>query len=281
MLFVGFASGASTQQLKVMTCNIRVSAIEADREIGQEWARRRQLIRKIILGAKPDIVCMQEVIPESYADMSKDLGAYASFGFSGADMDKFAAGYHGIAKNPIFYLKSRYELVAAGTYWLSDRPLIAGSMSWGTARARNCSWVRLRENKSGREFRVVNVHLDHISDKARDAQIGLVVEECAQYDSLLVQIMCGDFNCDYTKTPIRHILDNGWTDSYNVVHGNFGAHSFHGFKGDEYKKSKSGRIDYIFERGPVTPTSSTIIKEHDGILFPSDHYFVLSTFLFN
>lgn len=271
---------ATAQQFKVMSCNIRVTAIESDKAIGHGWQQRSPLLTKIILNAKPDIVCMQEVIPESYADMSKNLKAYHAFGFAGSDMDKFSEGYHGIAKNPIFFLKSRYELVAAGTYWLSDQPLIAGSMSWETSRARNCSWVRLRDKKSGKEFRVVNVHIDHISDRARASQIDLVIDECAQYEDSFAQIMCGDFNCDYTQSPIRHILDNGWTDSYNVVHSNFGERTFHDFKGDEYSKGEGGRIDYIFERGAVTPISSTIVKDHEGELFPSDHYFVLSTFSF-
>ncbi|MCH5686766.1 hypothetical protein LWM68_22405 [Niabella sp. W65] len=52
--------------------------------------------------------------------------------------------------------------------------MIAGSKSWETARARHANWVRLKERKTGKELRIVNLHLDHISDEAKLQQARMV-----------------------------------------------------------------------------------------------------------
>ena len=49
-------------------------------------------------------------------------------------------------------------------------------MAWGTARARHCNWVRLRDKSTGVEFRVMDIHLDHISEAARQAQMKMAVD---------------------------------------------------------------------------------------------------------
>src|SRR5690606_23215938 len=105
-----------------------------------------------------------------------------SFGFEGPEMDAFTEGYHGIAKNPIFFSKKRYELLSAGGFWLSETPLVAGSKSWNTARARHVNWVRLRDKKTGADFRVLNLHLDHKSQLAKEEQTKLVLKEAKQYE---------------------------------------------------------------------------------------------------
>ena len=94
-----------------------------------------------------DIICMQEVVYDSDAFMEENLKEYFAFGFPGPEMDPYTEGYHNIAKNVIFFRKSRYEFVSSGSYWLSETPLIAGSCSWNTNRARHCNWVRIRDRK--------------------------------------------------------------------------------------------------------------------------------------
>lgn len=278
LLPLGATAAPKARPHRVMSCNVRVSSLAEDDAIGQGWQTRREVCLEVILGQKPDIVCMQEVIPQSYAWFVQKMKGYASYGFAGPDMDKYPEGYHGIAKNVIFYSASRYELVAAGCYWLSETPLIAGSTSWGSARPRQCNWVRLRDKRTGREFRVVDLHLDHKANAAKEAQIGLVLDECAQYADDFPQLLAGDFNADRTERPVQSVGERGWTELYEAVHGPAEAGiTFHAFKGDA-RRSKRGRIDFFFGRN-VTPQGAWLVKENRNGLWPSDHYFLAADVL--
>lgn len=275
---LGMQARSKPRPHRVMSCNVRVSSLAQDDAIGQGWDTRKEVCLKVILAQRPDIVCMQEVIPQSYAYFAGKMKGYDSYGFAGPDMDRYPEGYHGIAKNVIFYATARYELVSAGGYWLSETPLAAGSASWGSARPRQCNWVRLRDRHTGREFRVLNLHLDHKSGAAKESQIGLALDECAQYADDFPQLLAGDFNADRTERPVQMVGERGWTELYEAVHGPSEAGiSYHAFKGDTHK-SKRGRIDFLFGRN-VVPKCAWLVKDKVKEVWPSDHYFLASDVL--
>jgi endonuclease/exonuclease/phosphatase family metal-dependent hydrolase len=267
------SAGSSNITHKIVSANIRVD-LPDDEKAGVGWSIRKDITSKILHVHKPDIICLQEVLKGQNEDMKKMFPNFQSLGFEGPEMDPIPTGYHGIAKNPIMFLKSKYELIAAGTYWLSETPHLGGSKSWDTGRARHVNWVRLLDKKEGKQFRVVNVHLDHLSQSAREKQTALLLEETTQYDSSFPQILAGDFNADASNNVINMIKNQDWIDSYIKVHGE-GEPGFtgHGFKG-KANVSKKGRIDFVFTRGLVTPTSASIIKDDIGGRYPSDHFFI-------
>lgn len=266
---------------RVVTCNIRITGLEADAPYPERlWENRRDLCVETILSRRPDIICLQEAIYDSYAYLKEKLRGYVPYGFAGPEMDPYTEGYHFIGKNVIFFRRDRYEFASAGCYWLSETPLVGGSCSWNTTRARHCNWVRLRDKRSGRELRVLDVHLDHKSDEARREQIRMVMDECAQYAPDFPQILCGDFNAGIDSAPIGYIRTvDGWREMYESVHGpgetGFTAHAF---KGEEYKPKKSHRIDFIFYRGDVEVCDAEIVRDRKGAMYPSDHYFLFSEF---
>lgn len=266
---------------KVLTCNIRVALPEDDAK-GFGWSSRKKLCANVMRAQQPDIICMQEVLQVQNQDLKAALPGFISFGFEGPEMDAHKEGYHGIAKNPIFFSKARYELLAAGTYWLSDTPHLGGSMAWGTARARHVNWVRLKDKKSGLDFRVVNLHLDHQNQEAREKQIGMVMDEIKQYSPDYPQLLTGDFNVGADNPVYQIIRKEGWADSYTLLHGEAEpGFTVHSFQGEDYpKKDKRKKIDFIFMRGGGKALSASIIKDHDGGKYPSDHYFVSAAILF-
>ncbi|HLR33307.1 MAG TPA: endonuclease/exonuclease/phosphatase family protein, partial [Fodinibius sp.] len=202
-------------------------------------------------------------------------------GFAGPAMDAYQEGYHGIAKNPIMFSKKRYKLVSAGCYWLSETPLVAGSISWGSGRSRHANWVRLQNRNTQKEFRVVNTHLDHVSQHARKQQARMIVEESEQYPRYFPQLLTGDFNQDASDAVIDIIKDGGWikddggwTDTYATIHGpEDPGNTVHLFKGPEADISK-GKVDFIFSRGQVITENANIIKDNQDGFYPSDHYFI-------
>lgn len=265
----------------ILTANVRITGLEADEKPGLRWSERRDACIEAVKREKPDIVCTQEMIYDSYAYFKEKLKEYAAFGFEGPEMDPYTEGYHLIGKNVIFYNKKRYELLGGGCYWLSDEPLKGGSMSWGTNRARHCNYVRLRDRKTNKQIRVLNVHLDHISDEARGKQMEMIVEECAQYAQDFPQVMCGDFNSGIKDLPSLVLRKAGWKEMWETMNGQreygFTAHAF---KGDKYKPKKAARrIDFIYYHGDVKPTYTRVIDEKVYGVYPSDHYFLVAKYI--
>lgn len=260
---------------KVLTCNIRVALPEDDSK-GLGWNTRREVCVQLIKDQHPDIIGLQEVLKEQSVYLQRQMPKYSLFGFDGPEMDANPTGYHGIAKNPIMWLTQRYELLAGGTYWLSETPLVAGSMSWNTARARHVNWVRLREIRTGKEFRVVNLHLDHKSHEAKVQQAKLMAVESSQYQPAFPQILTGDFNSRATSDVFESVKAAGFTDSYAVLHGEADPGvTAHGFEPvDSAKLTGKGKIDFIFCKGNCKPLAAGIIKDKPKGIFPSDHFFV-------
>lgn len=262
--------------IRVMSCNIRVTGLEADDVPMRRWDDRKEYMVECITSRRPDIVCMQEVVYDSYAYCREQLSDYAALGFEGPEMDPYTEGYHLIAKNVIFYDRERFEYVASGCYWLSETPHIGGSLSWGSARARHCTWVRLRDRRSAAEFRVLDVHLDHISDEAKLAQIGMVIDETEQYPEAMPQILCGDMNSVRTSAPMCRLRQTRWRDVYETLNGEVEAgYTAHSWKGDRREmKPGKGRIDYIFMSGDMQAADFCIYKDCREGMYPSDHFFV-------
>ena len=272
-------ASAKTGYHRILSCNIRV-ALDEDEAKGVGWSARKDICLKIIKDKKPDIVSLQEVLKVQADDLRKYFPSYQLFGFDGPEMDPHPTGYFGIAKNPILFSKDRYELLTGGTYWLSETPLIAGSKSWDTARARHANWIRIKEKKTGKELRIVNLHLDHVSSEAKIRQAKMVVDESAQYETDYIQLFTGDFNTSHDSEVLTSVRAGGWKESYETIHGE-GEAGFtgHEFEGAAYKKGPSkGRIDYIWYRGKIKPVGAMIIKDSINGKYPSDHFFIQADF---
>lgn len=271
----GFCEKKRQDFHRILTCNIRV-ALPEDAEKGLGWEDRREICTQIIKSSQPDIVCLQEVIKVQADDLRKSFEGFMMLGFEGPYMDAHPEGYHFVAKNPILFSASRYELISAGTYWLSETPLIAGSKSWETARARHANWVRLKDKESAKEFRVINTHLDHVAQTAREMQIKTIMEECGQYPADFLQVLTGDFNSSMTNNVYSIIKESGWKDTYTEIHGDAEpGYTVHQFQGENYpKKDKGRKIDFIFSKGNINSLATKIIKDSITGRYPSDHYFV-------
>lgn len=274
---------ATTAKHRVLSCNIRV-ALTTDTLNGVGWETRKDVCAEIIKRQDADIVCLQEVLREQIEDLASTMPAFEAFGFEGPEMDYPGKEYRGVAKNVILFSKERYELVGGATFWLSETPHLPASMSWGTARARHVNWVRLRDRRTGTQFRVLNTHLDHVAQEARLKQIGLILEEADQYAADFPQIFAGDFNARATNDVIKKIIDAGWTDTWRAIRGDEDAgFTVHQFQGAAYKPKKPAKymkIDFIFTRGDITPTATHVIRDEIGGVYPSDHYFLSADLTF-
>jgi endonuclease/exonuclease/phosphatase family metal-dependent hydrolase len=181
--------------------------------------------------------------------------------------------------NAIFYHAGRFDLISAGGYWLSETPHLAGSRSWKSASIRLANWMRLRDHQTGREFRILNTHLDHMSELAKMNQVRMILDDTCMFPANYPQIMTGDLNMDSGHPLIHRIKEADWWDSYQKVHhpedpGN----TYHGFLGADYQTDQ-GKIDWIFAKGELRIESAEILRDHENKRYPSDHYFVQADIL--
>lgn len=254
-------------RLRILTCNIRVC--EAD-DGENNWVRRKGLCAEVIRSRSPDIICFQEMRAEQFADLSSAFPEYGSY----AMVDE-PVGRHPV--NCIFYRSDVFMRISAGGYWLSKRPHVAGSRSWRSACTRLANWLRLEDRASGSEFRVINTHLDHVSQIAREHQAQMIVEDARAYPDEYPQILTGDMNGDARNQAMASLKAGGWVDTYGAVHGTEDpGHTYHEFLGPRYR-SKLGKIDWIFVRGAIKVIEAAIVTDSRGERFPSDHYFVEAT----
>jgi endonuclease/exonuclease/phosphatase family metal-dependent hydrolase len=207
---------------------------------------------------------------EQFADMSSAFPDYESYAMVDEPIGRRPM-------NCIFYRSSAYMRISAGGYWLSESPHVAGSRSWDSACVRLANWIRLEDRATGVNFRVINTHLDHISQFARENQAQMIVEDANAYPKDYPQILTGDMNCDSRNAAIAAFKAGGWVDTHGAVHGTEDpGPTFHEFLGPQYD-SDIGKMDWIFARGTVKVIDAAIIRDSAAGRFPSDHYFVSAT----
>lgn len=251
--------------MRILSCNVRRDNVAVDGE--NQWARRKGLCCEVIRSADADLICTQELSRAQFLDLRAALTEYDWFGMVDTVVDRDPM-------NAVFYRRKAFDLVSAGGYWLSETPHLPGSKSWDSDCIRLANWARLVDVGSGVEFRVVNTHLDHVSQLARENQVRLINEDAAAYSPEYPQVLTGDLNAGADNPAIAACRRAGWTDTWEAVHGPQGpGTTFHRFLGPAFA-AQGAKIDWIFIRGNAAAQAAHIRRDsHDG-RFPSDHYFL-------
>ena len=173
---------------------------------------RSEMYRKLLEELEPDVVGMQEVTVawRKWLDESVFGDAYAG------------VGEHRTARgeaNPIYYRRDKFELLDSGTIWLSDTPDVPGSVYEGSNCPRICTWVRLRNRTTGREFAHINTHLDNkgkndaeTANGIRLAQMAVIVRLAQKFAGMPL-FLTGDFN------SARTAEDGGTCELIRMVTG--------------------------------------------------------------
>lgn len=256
----------SVKELKVMTFNIRYgTANDGD----NSWQFRKDNVVQTIQAFKPDLLGLQEALRFQIDELLMQMSGYASIGV-GRDDGKSGGEY-----SCIFYLKDRFVADSTSTFWFSETPNIAASKSWGNNITRICTWVRLYDKLSKKNFYLFNVHLDHESQPSREKSAELLIKKINEKN--LPVILTGDFNCGYENPAIKTILDSGLIDTYrklNEKQANEGT--FNSFKGE----TNGEKIDFIFTTKDFTVKQSEIVRISYQGKFPSDHFPVIAVINF-
>lgn len=242
---------------RVMSFNIRCAEFTSE---------RIDLVIKMIETYKPSSVGFQEATDAWVETLASRIGNEYAYVSCGRDANRKGEA------TPIFYLKSRYNLIESGTKWMSETPDVAGSKVPESSLPRIFTYVVLEEIGTGGKYTHINTHLEHTSDEARIKQMKILFEYLKEFDAKGISyVLTGDFNCDPESSTYKSIIEYGLSDSCDISKTAEKGATFHG-----YGKTSSV-IDFIFVQSERTEVdfyracTETFFYEDGSVAYPSDH----------
>lgn len=252
-----------------MTFNIRLDLAS---DGANAWSQRKALVAALIDHEAPDLLGMQEVLIHQKRDLEAALPGYTMIGV-GRDDGREAGEF-----SPLAWRRERFELVRAGTFWLSSTPEVPGR-GWDAAYPRVATWAVLRDRSTGQLLRVLNTHFDHVGQEARRNSATMIARWVSEgTDRELPTVVLGDLNADPESEPYRVIagdsaaaLRDARVITRTPPYGPPGT-----FTGFDITKAAPLPIDHIFVGPGIAVESYAVITQHWGGRLPSDHYPVLA-----
>ena len=294
------AAAPAAATVRVGSYNIRTQG--CDKGTPNAWDERKADMVALMRRLDFDVVGLQEVCPGQAAYITNALPQYRMVGeFRNKDRVSGEA-------SPVCYRADRFEVLKAGTFWLSETPEAPGVKGWGAACPRVCSWALLKDRRTGSSFCFANTHTDHISELARKEGMLLIIRRMREFAPPGTPVVfTGDHNCRETEAPsiaVSKLLKNALYISETPPAGSWRTFSGWVWRDREYPavdavklpvnvrnarkgspdaEKKNGkyvwedcgpRIDYIYvSEGTRVLSYATHADARPGTkLYPSDHF---------
>lgn len=209
---------AFDSSLKLLNLNVTLSGY-GENAVVNRYPRLYQMVTD----NAPDVLCLQEVSGTTWKScITEGLGEipaltetyeFVGTGRNGEAPEGYQAFLDG-AYNAILFNKSKYKLEDSGTFWLSETPTVP-SIGWDGRTFSICTWAKLTEISSGKQFVVMNTQLD---DYGRNAPLNgsrLICEKAAEFDVPI--ILAGDFNCASNGKPYTTVTGDSFEDSVSIA----------------------------------------------------------------
>ena len=265
ILFFVQIYAVKSQTLITGTFNVR---LETPRDTGNLWSDRKVYVANLVRFHGFDLFGTQEGFKNQLDDIQQQLPEYDRYGV-GRD-DGQLKGEH----SAIFYKKDRFALLKSGDFWLSETPEKPG-FGWDARINRICSWVQLKEKKTGKTFYCFNVHYDHQAMIARRESSKLLLAKIKLIAGGHPVVLTGDFNGNHATEWYQLIANSGvLRDTYKEVQYPYVNNgTFQNF-GRNY--TKSDIIDHIFVTRHFSVKRWGVLTDSYNGKFPSDHFPVLA-----
>ncbi|MBM3808498.1 MAG: endonuclease/exonuclease/phosphatase family protein [Acidimicrobiia bacterium] len=259
VLAVPGASATAPEPLNVMTFNIRYGTANDGPD---RWELRRGQLFDLLEAQAPDVIGLQEALHFQIDEILAAVPGYAMVGVGrsdGGQSGEYAA---------ILYRSARLTVRQTHTFWFSDTPDVVKSNTWGAALERICTWA-LFDDAQGTSFYVFNLHLDHVSQSAREKSVTLLLDRIAKRAPSLPVVVTGDFNTGELN-PAAQAMRKVFRDSYRVVHPTASeAGTANSFK---FGQTSGEKIDYIFVEPGTEVMGADILRSAVAGRYPSDHF---------
>ena len=258
-------STVSSQTINVMSYNIR-SSVKNQTDGPNGWEFRKEAAVRMLLTEKPDVVGMQEEMPDQEAYLREHLKSlYDAVSISRDPNNREDEAC------AIFYNKNKYDLVGTNTFWLSETPSVP-SRGWDGKYKRIVTYVHIKDKTTGQLYLVFNTHLDHKGVIAREKSLQLIADSAIAIggDTIPMFVM-GDLNV----TPDAPELAPMWNTmklAQREAPVTDTSYTFHG-----YNPNKGKMIDFIFYRN-ASALEFRILRDGYGVPYLSDHYPIAADF---
>lgn len=255
--------GFDGYRLGAMSFNIRIPSYK---DGVNAWEHRRQAVLDVIAEYSPALIGFQEPWLEQLDFLDRHLTEYERISIK---PDR-RSGVH----NAIYYKTAELERLEWGSFWLSDRPEVAQSATWGNDEARAVIWARFRVRETGQELYFMDTHYHHIDPNEYIAvrSSKLIAERIPGIVGDTPAVLVGDFN----NTPPSRAHDilvhdegapfrDAWEEA-TVKRGPMGT--FHGWSGEAGRR----RIDWVLVRGNIQVDVVEHVSVTPGGVYPTDHW---------
>ncbi len=261
--------------LSVMSFNIRYGTAD---DGADHWKNRREMVFDVLRKHKSDIIGLQEALRFQIDEIKESVEGFGETGV-GREDGKTKSEYCAI-----LYAAERFKIAESGTFWFSDTPEVPGSIHWGNACTRICTWARFVERKSGKTFYFYNLHLDHISQPSREKSAVLLSRRIQKRSHPDPFVVTGDFNAGEGNSVVKYLKGEALlagadgvevksavpvVDTFRVLYPDAkDVGTFNGFKGQR----SGGKIDFILTTSDVEVLDARILYDNVDGRYPSDHY---------
>jgi len=233
------------------------------------WENRRIQVTTHLSQLNPDFFGVQEAYFEQLQYLNSSL-SNRKYTWSGLGRDD---GVIGGEFSAIFFDMDKFQLLDAGTFWLSDTPDIPSRFP--EDHQRICSWIHLQLKEDGSEFFVFNTHYGFSPELQIKSSI-LLNQRVVNMTGDLPVIIMGDFNM-MNIYPFYLFMEGYGTkplqEAYRLTHGYVNPLDATSAPTFKIATDVGFHIDQFFVSSTVVPTSVRTIKEsYDGIHTYSDHY---------
>lgn len=256
------------QSYIIGTYNIRY---DNPKDTGNEWHNRRPVIESLIRFYEFDILGTQEGLYHQLHELDSLLTGYTYVGVGRSDGIK--AGEH----SSIFFKTEKFKIIQKGDFWLSPTPEKPGA-GWDAKIPRICSWVKLKDKKSGKELYVFNAHFDHQGVQARNESSKLILTRIKAIVKNTPVIFMGDLNTNQKEQSYLTIAGSGIVrDAFEMVKTPYLLNGT--FNGFDINRKSTDRIDHIFLSTHFAVNRYGVLTDSYGGKYPSDHFPVLANII--
>lgn len=258
------ATTACEAPVLALTYNIR---LDTPSDGANAWPQRKDFLTTQLSILRPDILGMQEVLPNQRSDIELAMPDYLFVG-GGRDDGKYLG-----EASPLAINRRTFSIGANGVFWLSptpDRP----STGWDARFKRVATWARLKRRSDGARLLVVNTHWDHEGVLARKEGGKLIKGWLAKNRRKYEQVvLMGDFNAEVPEESIGQLLQG---NDHLVDTRHSSAQPYSGtsisFNGFEAFPRNGSLIDHIFVSPDIRSAHHMVMAQHENGRVASDHF---------
>lgn len=255
-------SSQQQNEVRVISYNIRYMN---DMDGENSWKFRKQASINMVNEELPTVFGLQEAVKAQVDFLQENLPDYAYYGVGrddGVEKGEFMA---------IFYRKDEVKLLDKGTFWLSVTP-DTPSKGWDGQCFRTCTWTLFECKDTGKQFAMLNTHLDHRGKVAQEEGMKTIVKMIGELVPENVPVfLSGDFNTR-TDNPIYEPLKAIMTDSRELATETDHRGTYTGWR----VRENPVVVDHIFVRGAEVDRFQVLCDKNYGAPYISDHYPVMT-----